>query len=147
MNEKTIVDPDQMPLVVAVDLGGTQVRVAVLRGSTLLSRVSEDTGADSSPDRLVPRIYDAIQEALDESCSELDQVAGIGIGVAGPLDSRTGIVFAAPNLSGWHNISLRDLFQERYRIPIFIENDANTAALGEYMFGAGRGCKDLVYLT
>lgn len=147
MSEKTIVDPDQVPLVVAVDLGGTQVRVAVLRGSTLLSRISEDTGADSTPDCLVPRIYHAIQEALDESCSELDQIKGIGIGVAGPLDSRTGVVFAAPNLSGWHNISLREIFQERYRVPIFVANDANAAALGEYMFGAGRGCKDLVYLT
>ena len=147
MNEKTIVNPDQVPLVVAIDLGGTQVRVAVLRGSTLVSRISEDTGADSTPGRLIPRIYHAIQEALDKSCSELDQITGIGIGVAGPLDSRRGIVFAAPNLSGWHNISLRDIFQERYHMPIFVENDANAAALGEYMFGAGRGCKDLVYLT
>ncbi len=147
MNEKTIVDPDQVPLVIAVDLGGTQVRVAVLRGSTLLSRISEDTGVDSTPACLVPRIYRAIQEALDESCSGLDQIKGIGIGVAGPLDSRAGVVFAAPNLSGWHNIPLRDLFQEHYHVPIFVENDANAAALGEYMFGAGCGCKDLVYLT
>src|SRR5438105_9597863 len=116
MNEKTIGEPDQMPLVVAVDLGGTQVRVAVLCGSTLLSRISEDTGADSTPERLVPRIYHAIHDALDESCSGLDQIKGIGIGVAGPLDSRTGLVFAAPNLCGWHNISLRDIFQERYPV-------------------------------
>src|SRR6266699_6701237 len=142
MNEETILDPESLPLVVGIDLGGTQIRGAVLRGSNLLSRVSEETGLNPTPERIITRMHRAIQKALDKSCSTLEQIRGIGIGVAGPLDSQSGVVFAAPNLSEWENIPLQGIFQEYYNLPVFIENDANAAALGEYVFGAGRGCKN-----
>ena len=147
MNEETTLDPESLPLVVGIDLGGTQIRVAVLRGSNLLSRISEETGVNPTPDRIIPRMHRALQKALDKSCSTLEQIRGIGIGVAGPLDSQSGVVFAAPNLSGWEHIPLQGIFQEYYNLPVFIENDANAAALGEYVFGAGRGCKNMIYLT
>ena len=138
---------DQLPVVVGVDLGGTQIRTAVLRGPTLLSRVGLLTGANPLPDRLLPRIYTAIQEALDKAGTTLEQVAGIGIAAPGPLDYRTGVIFTPPNLAGWDRVPLRDLFTEQFHIPVFVENDAHTAGLGEYMFGAGRGAKNMVYLT
>src|SRR5256886_4978533 len=138
---------DQLPLVVGVDLGGTQIRTAVLRGPTLLSRVSLLTGANPSPDRILPRIYTAIQEALDKAGAPLEQVACIGIAAPGPLDYRTGVIFTPPNLAGWDRVPLRDLFTEQFHIPVFVENDAHTAGLGEYMFGAGRGANNMVYLT
>lgn len=66
----------------------------------------------------------------------------------GPLNSQTGIVFDPPDLPGWHNVPLRDLFEKHYSLPVVVENDANTAALGEeYLFGAGRGSKNMVYIT
>ncbi len=77
----------------------------------------------------------------------LDQIAGIGIGAPGPLNARTGVVFDPPNLPGWNGVPLRDLFSEEFHIPIFVENDANAGALGEYMFGAGQGYREVVYLT
>jgi len=147
MNQETTVDQQNLPLVIGVDLGGTQMRTAVLRGATLLSRVGLLTGENPTPDRIIPRIYNAIEQALIEAHTTLDQIAGIGIGAPGPLDNRTGIVFAPPNLPGWDRVPLRDIFQEHFKIPIFVENDANAAGLGEYMFGAGRGSKDMVYLT
>ncbi|HEY4034346.1 MAG TPA: ROK family protein [Ktedonobacteraceae bacterium] len=145
MSERT--NLENFPLVVGVDLGGTQVRVAVLQGATLLSRVNLLTGEETHPNRLIPRIYDALQRALDEASTKPDQIIGIGISSPGPLDSHTGMVFDPPNLPGWHNVPLRDLFKEHYNMPVFIENDANTAALGEYIFGAGRGSKSMVYMT
>lgn len=147
MNEEATLDQRGLPLVVGIDLGGTQIRVAVLRGSSLLSRVSEETGVNPTPDRIIPRMHRTIQKALDKSCATLEQIRGIGIGVAGPLDSQSGVVFAAPNLSEWENIPLQGIFQEYYNLPVFIGNDANAAALGEYLFGAGRGCKNMIYLT
>ncbi len=147
MNQETTVDQQNLPLVIGVDLGGTQMRTAILRGATLLSRVGLLTGENPTPDRIIPRIYNAIDQALTEAHITLDQIAGIGIGAPGPLDNRTGIVFAPPNLPGWDRVPLRDIFQEHFKIPVFVENDANAAGLGEYMFGAGRGCKDIVYLT
>ena len=129
MQNEDINMQDQLPLVVGVDLGGTQIRTAVLRGPTLLSRVSLLTGANPSPDRILPRIYTAIQEALDKAGATLEQVAGIGIAAPGPLDYRTGVIFTPPNLAGWDRVPLRDLFTEQFHIPVFVENDAHTAGL------------------
>ncbi len=138
---------EKVPMVVAVDLGGTQIRTAVLRGATLLSRVGLLTGENPTPQRIMPRIFQAVDLALEQAKTSLDQIAGIGIGAPGPLNSYTGFVYAPPNLPGWENVPLRDLFSERFPVPIFVENDANAAALGEYMFGAGRGSRSMVYLT
>jgi glucokinase len=136
-----------LPLVVGVDLGGTQIRTAVLRGATLLSRVGALTGENPIPDRVIPRLFQAVEQALDKAGITLDQIAGIGICAPGPLNSRTGTVFDPPNLPGWNGVPLRDIFSEQFSVPIFVENDANAAALGEYMFGAGRGSREVVYLT
>jgi glucokinase len=136
-----------LPLVVGVDLGGTQLRVAVLRGAALLSRVSLLTGDDATPERLMPRIYQAIHQAIEEAGIHLEQVAGIGLGAPGPLNSKTGVIYSPPNLPGWENVPIRDLLQKEFPVPIFIENDAHCAALGEYMFGAGQGSEDMVYMT
>ncbi len=140
-------DPEHLPLVIGLDLGGTQIRTAVLRGATLLSRVGLLTGANPSPDRVIPRMYESVYQALQEAHVTLDEITGIGIGAPGPLNNRTGVVFSPPNLPGWVNIPLRTLFVEKFGLPIFVENDANAAALGEYMFGAGRGSKEVVYIT
>jgi glucokinase len=137
----------QLPLVVGVDLGGTQMRAAVLCGSTLLSRVGLLTGDNRTPERVIPRLFDAIQVALDQANVSIGQIAGIGIAAPGPLDYKTGIVYDPPNMPGWSRVPLRDIFVDRFHVPVFVENDANTAGLGEYMFGSGRGCSDMVYLT
>src|SRR5450432_3264833 len=138
---------DDLPLVVGVDLGGTQLRAAVLRGATLISRVSLLTGENPVPDRVIPRMFQIVRQALMEAQVSLDQIVGIGIGAPGPLNARAGIVFDPPNLPGWNNVPLRDLFISEFSIPISVENDANAGALGEYMFGAGQNCTNMVYLT
>src|SRR2546425_7417499 len=149
MNQETTVKQTNLPVVIGVDLGGTQIRTAVLRGATLLSRVGLLTGDNPTPDRIIPRIYSAIEQALAGAATTLDQVAGIGIGAPGPLDNRTGVIFAPPNLPGWKRVPVRDLFEEHFKsaagqkIRVVVENDANAAGLGEYMFGAGRGSRDM----
>ena len=150
-------DTQDLPMVMGVDLGGTQIRTAVLRGAELVSRVALLTGEDTAPQRLIPRIFNAIQQALEEARTTLDQVAGIGIAAPGPLDNRTGIVYAPPNMPGWDRVPLRDIFEQHFspaskvgdtsNLHIFVEHDANAAGLGEYLFGAGRGCSNIVYLT
>src|SRR5205814_10635582 len=97
MQNEDINMQDQLPLVVGVDLGGTQIRTAVLRGPTLLSRVSLMTGKNPSPGRIIPRVYTAIQEALGQAGTTIEQIAGIGIAAPGPLDSKTRVVFTPPN--------------------------------------------------
>ncbi len=136
-----------LPLVVAIDVGGTQLRAAVVCGSQLLSRASALTGEHPTPQRVLPRLFDLVQQAIEQANTPLEQLTGIGVATPGPLDSRTGIVYNPPNFPGWIGIPLRDLFEEKYQLPVYVENDANAAALGEYMFGAGRGVSNLVYLT
>src|SRR5713226_4221376 len=146
-----------LPVVIGVDLGGTQIRAAVLRGAELISRVAQLTGEDTAPEHLIPRIFNVIRQALDEARTTLDQVAGIGIATPGPLDHRTGIVYAPPNMPGWDSVPLRDIFEQHFspaskggdaaQLRIFVENDAHAAGLGEYLFGAGGGCCNRVYLT
>src|SRR5947209_19344911 len=93
MQNEDINMQDQLPLVVGVDLGGTQIRTAVLRGPTLLSRVSLLTGANPSPDRILPRIYTAIQEALDKAGATLEQVTCIRIAARRRLAYRDVVTF------------------------------------------------------
>src|SRR6184192_624500 len=147
MQEKTTTNQQNLPLVVGVDLGGTHIRTAVLQGPKLHSRVSLLTGENPTPERLLPRVYAAIQQVLDEAHVTFDQIAGIGVATPGPLNNRTGVIYSPPNLPGWDNVPLRDLIQQHFNRPIFIENDAHTAGLGEYMFGAGQGSRYMVYLT
>ena len=139
--------PETLPLVIGIDLGGTQIRAAVLHGATRLSRVSLLTGENPTPERVIPRMLNAVYQALVDANISLDQIAGVGIGAPGPLSGRTGIVFSPPNLPGWHNVALRDIFHAKLNMPVFLEKDTNVAVLGEYMFGAGRGYQQVVYLT
>ncbi len=145
-NNHTYTD-EKLPLVVGIDLGGTQIRTAVLRGGKLLSRINLLCGENPTPERILPRMFQSVEQALGKAGVGIEQIAGIGIGAPGPLNSHTGIVYCPPNLPGWRNVPLSSLFAERFERPIFLENDANAAALGEYMFGAGRGSNEMVYLT
>src|SRR5215467_6115951 len=141
-----------LPVVIGVDLGGREVRTAVMRGAELISRVALLTGEDIAPERLIPRIFNAIQQALEEARTSLEQVAGIGIAAPGPLDNRTGIAYAPPNMPGWDRVPLRDIFEQHFlpaskaagtsNLRIYVERDANAAGLGECLFGAGRGCSN-----
>ena len=76
-----------------------------------------------------------------------DQIAGIGVAAPGPLDNREGVLYSPPNLPGWQAVPLRELLSQQFQRPVFVENDANAAALGELFFGAGQGSRDMIYLT
>src|SRR5579859_7629349 len=150
MNDARETNRESLPPVLGVDIGGTHLRAAVLQGSRLLSRVSEPTGEDPLPDRTIPRIFKMMQQALEAAQLTIEAISGIGVATPGPLDNSMGVLYSPPNMPSWEHLPLRDLFQQHYRphqLPVYVENDANAAALGEYLFGAGRGCKNMVYLT
>jgi glucokinase len=134
-------------LVMGVDLGGTQIRAAVLEGANLRARAATLTSHDARPERVLPRIYTTMQEALDRAGATWDDIIGIGVAAPGPLDNRTGVLYSPPNLPAWDAVPLREILSQQFRPPVFVENDANVAALGEFFFGAGQGSRDMVYLT
>ncbi len=128
---------------IAVDLGGTQIRTARYTADGVQeARVAMPTNPQDGVEPVLQRMRSAIRQVWPMQ----GQVAAIGVGVPGPLDSKKGIVRFAPNL-GWSDVPLRRLMLETFDVPVFVANDADVAALGEHRFGAGQGVADMVYLT
>jgi glucokinase len=130
--------------IIAVDLGATNIRTA--RGTPdgkLIQRMVVPTIAAEGPDRVVPRIVQAIRAVADD----FKIVRGIGLCAPGPTDPWKGIVFQGANLPGWHEIPLKEKLEREFHVPAFCGNDANVAALGEQRYGAGRGAQHMIYLT
>ena len=135
-------------MVVAVDLGGTSIRVAVVDGSgTTTGFVVCPTDAAKGPDTVVSRILLMIRDSLQEAQVDASQIVAVGIGSPGPLDRTTGVIHEAPNLPGWNNVRLADRIAEKVGLPVFLENDANAAALAEFAYGESRGVGNMLYIT
>lgn len=133
--------------VIGVDLGGTNLRVGLLQGEQVLWKLSWPTEAAQGQDHVIERMSELIALALEESQRLQQPVAGIGIGCPGPVNPFTGEVDSPPNLPGWQVVPLRDLIGARFSLPTYVNNDANSAALGEWLYGAGQGHDHLVYVT
>jgi len=134
--------------VIGVDLGGTKIATAVMdREGKIKGKNIELTQILGGPEVVIGQMIRMTRLTLSKAKVGLSQIKGIGIGAAGPLNIKTGIIITPPNLPGWHNVQLIRPFQKEFKTPVFLDNDANAAALGEWKFGAGRGCKNMVYLT
>lgn len=139
---------DSFRPILAVDLGGTKIRSAiVLSNGKIMFFKNYPTQADKGHDDVVARMIAAIKDIILRAGLTINDLHGIVIASAGILDVRKGIVTASPSLPGWHNIPLIRILNEKLGIDIHLINDASAAALGEYRFGAGRGLNNLVYLT
>jgi glucokinase len=134
------------PLVIAVDLGGTRIRAALsnLEGH-FLRRLEWSTEAERGRDAALERIVALIQEVRGDVPH--GELLGVGVGTPGPLDPRAGLVLSAPNMPGWNDLPLRTILEQQIGLPVRLVNDANGAVLGEWLFGAGRGRQNLIYVT
>jgi glucokinase len=136
-----------MDYVLAVDLGGTKIYSALVGSGDLIVRSNiRPTEADLGQERVLDNIMAGIAAVMPQDVLSGGKILGLGIGAPGPLDPRTGKICYAPNLR-WRDFNLRDILQDRLGIPVFLENDANLAALGEYTYGAGQGNDDMVFIT
>jgi glucokinase len=137
-----------MPHVLGIDLGGTKVLAGVVDVTTgrVLSSAKKRSRAEHGPTDLVLRLEEAGQKALDDSGVKPGDVDRIGIGVAGQIDRKKGVVLAAPNLANMTNMPLARMVTEKLAKPVSIFNDVEAAAAGEAAFGAGKGKKDFVVI-
>ena len=105
--------------------------------------------ADDSPAECVAHFVRTSKELLAKHGASPDEVAGIGIPCGSPLDNRNGIILSPPNLPGWDHIPIVEWLQKEFPAcpQIVLENDANADALAEWAFGAGKGTKNLVFIT
>jgi glucokinase len=131
--------------IVGIDIGGTKIAVALgnLSGEKLAIR-NLPTQTEIGAYAVIESVSQAIEEMLAEH--RLKPVS-IGIGCPAPLDIENGLVMSPSNLRAWNNFPIVGLFRDRFDVPVILDNDANTAAIGEYVYGAGRGYRNIVYVT
>ena len=135
-----------MRYVVGIDIGGTNIVAGTVAedGSEVLGLVSEPTLAEQGAEGVLSRIMKLARASM--AAARGKEIAGLGIGSPGPLDTTTGVVLLTPNL-GWVNFPLRDRVAGALGMPATLDNDANCAIFGEWWRGAARGASHVVGLT
>ena len=130
--------------VIAVDLGGTNIRGAVVsRDGAIVTRASMATHAVEGPEAVIRRIVKVIAQVAEAAPA----AAPVGIASPGPLDPRTGTILFTPNLPGWRNVHLSEAVSRHTGRRVALQNDGNCGALGERYFGSAKNVDDLVYLA
>lgn len=133
-------------VIAGVDLGGTKILAGLFddRGQMLGKRLVP-TEAGRGLEAVLERMADLVAELKNRHAPE-DQLRGVVVAAPGPLNSETGVVYDAPNLK-WREVPLREMLQETLQVPVWIDNDGNLAALGEYTYGYPQEYRMLLYLT
>lgn len=130
---------------IGLDIGGTKCAVSLGQdadsGFEVLERMEFPT-AGLSYQQVLERFSVEITRILQGN-----EIRRIGISCGGPLDSSRGIILSPPNLPGWDHVEITRYFEESFSIPTLLQNDANACAVAEWLFGAGKGCRNLVFLT
>jgi glucokinase len=137
-----------MTLFVGVDIGGTKISVVLGdERARVLASERFSTSNLPQPGAALQEVANAALRMLESCGSSLDAVRTIGVACGGPLDAGRGYVLSPPNLPGWDAVPVRAILEESLHKPVVLENDANAAAVAEWQFGAGRGTRDMVFLT
>lgn len=128
---------------ISVDLGGTQIRAALFRRDSL-----SPVRVERTPTRAdVPGVYERLEALIASVWPAEGSVRAIGVASPGPLNPHSGVIIATPNIKEWRDFPLTEKLARRFAVPVFLDNDANMACLGEWKFGAGQGHENVLYLT
>ncbi len=126
--------------VIGVDLGGTKILSGKVCNAEMIEKFKVQVPKNGTEDEVLQAICNTIDNIIDNS------VSGIGIGVPGIVDIDKGIVYDVQNIPSWEKVYLKDILEEKYQIPVIINNDANCFALGEKYFGEGRNYENYAAL-
>ena len=140
------VENSQKPCSIGIDFGGTSVKIGAL--SEMLFDENKD------PRVLITSDYDSVQSLItamvnvvNELRDEKKNIVTLGCGVPGLVDFELGHIHTLTNVPGWNDVPFREMLEERLKIPIFVDNDANCMAYAEFRYGAAKGCSNVVALT
>src|SRR5882672_3326171 len=127
--------------VIGIDLGATNIRSALVDGDAVSNISSKRINSTGTEQQVLEDVFELVDGIVD------DEVKAIGIGVPGVVDIKNGIVYDVIYIPSWKEVHLRKLLEERYKIPVFVNNDANCFALGELYYGKGKGVQSMIGLT
>jgi glucokinase len=137
-----------MSILGGVDIGGTKCSVSV--GNSIGDQITilgkRRIVTDDSPHKVLAEIQIQLEGLLEE-LGVRQELKALGISCGGPLDSRQGVVLSPPNLPTWDRIDVVTPFVQHFSVPARLQNDANACALAEWKWGAGRGCRNFIFLT
>lgn len=130
---------------IGIDLGGTKILIGLVEKESgkVVSHIKKKTKKEKCPENIVRKMVEGVEELLEESGKSFTEISSIGIGSAGQIDRKNGIIIGAPNLD-CYNLNLKEILQNKFNIPVFVGNDVEVATIGEQKFGAGKGCADFV---
>lgn len=133
--------------VLGIDIGGTKTAIVYAQADEDI-KIVDKVGFPTLPvwDN-IDKIETTICDIMERNQLRQEDLTGIGVSCGGPLDSDKGIIMSPPNLPGWDDIHIVDILQERFHVPCGIQNDANACALAEWKFGAGKGTRNMVFMT
>lgn len=134
-------------VVVGIDLGGTAVKIGILNAAyEILAQTSIPTNAGRPYEEVIADMGKTAVSLLAGNGFEVSDCAGAGVGSPGTIDSKNGVVLYSNNIR-WDNVPLAKELQKYLPVPVYVQNDANCAALGEVLCGAAKGCQNAVFLT
>lgn len=125
----------------SIDLGGTNIRIARVDKGICSDYMSVACPALEDEDIIIDKISYLIKKLMDR------RVDGIGIGVPSIVDTQTGVVYNAVNISSWKEVHLKERLEDKFQVPVLVDNDCNCFALGEYMYGTGKSYDNMVGIT
>ena len=134
--------------VIGVDVGGTKMTAALAnRDGKIVKLLRIQTRREEGAEGGFKAICEMVRSLLDEAQAQGLSVEKIGVGFGGPVDFERGTVYLSHHVPGWENFPLRNEIERRFGVPAIVDNDANAGTLGEWMFGAGKGVNELLYVN
>jgi glucokinase len=133
---------------VGIDVGGTNIKIGLFDSElNSISKTSITTNADMGPDIVIGNMAQTVEKLIDEANLTLNDIVAIGIGTPGPAKYSEGIIIRSTNMPKFENVPICRMLNEKLGAPVVFDNDANVACWGEYVVGAGKGVKDIVFFT
>jgi glucokinase len=121
--------------IIGIDLGATNIRGAVVNDDAISKIISRRINTKGTEEQVLEDVYFIIDKLIDNN------IKAIGIGVPSVVDVELGIVYNVVHIPSWKEVHLKQILEDKYKIPVFVNNDANCFALGEHYFGKGKGVK------
>ena len=131
-------------MILGIDIGGTKTAISVASSQAeIVYRTVFSSRSERGFDAMFAELCHHVAKAIQSH----SQVRHIGVSVGGPLDASNGVILGPPHLPGWERVPLKALLEGRFKLTTHVEHDAKAGALAEWMFGAGRGVDNLIFLT